>query len=250
MTCSLLLIALAGCSGAASQKSATTLAWTPREGRSPRLARRIRRRGPHRCWRHGRRWPVRRRSVRADLPTPVPWTPATPTRSTGRGAGRASSTPARTCTRRSASRSAERKAIPIRHVIVFMQENRSFDHYFGRLTHYGHPVDGFPADFSNPTARAGRPRRGMRRRAASRRTSTTAGGRCTASTTTGRSTASTSTRPRTGTGGGRSSTSTSATSPSTTGSTASSRWRTGTSARCSGRPGRTATTSTRRPPTG
>ncbi len=45
---------------------------------------------------------------------------------------------------------AERAAIPIRHVIVFMQENRSFDHYFGRMTEYGHPVDGFPRDFHNP----------------------------------------------------------------------------------------------------
>ncbi len=46
---------------------------------------------------------------------------------------------------------AERRAIPIEHVIVFMQENRSFDHYFGRLTQYGHPVNGFPSTFSNPT---------------------------------------------------------------------------------------------------
>ncbi len=50
---------------------------------------------------------------------------------------------------------AERSAIPIRHVIVFMQENRSFDHYFGRLTAYGHPVDGFPDGFSNPTPGGG-----------------------------------------------------------------------------------------------
>ena len=50
---------------------------------------------------------------------------------------------------------AERKAIPIKHVIVFMQENRSFDHYFGRLTHYGHPVESFPSNFSNPDGSGG-----------------------------------------------------------------------------------------------
>ncbi len=33
--------------------------------------------------------------------------------------------------------SKERKAIPIKHVIVVMQENRSFDHYFGKLSSSG-----------------------------------------------------------------------------------------------------------------
>ena len=50
---------------------------------------------------------------------------------------------------------AERAAIPIRHVLVFMQENRSFDHYFGRMTQYGHAVDGFDATFENPTPAGG-----------------------------------------------------------------------------------------------
>jgi phospholipase C len=36
-----------------------------------------------------------------------------------------------------------------------MQENRSFDHYFGRMTHYGHAVDGFDASFTNPTGSGG-----------------------------------------------------------------------------------------------
>ena len=36
-----------------------------------------------------------------------------------------------------------------------MQENRSFDHYLGRLTQYGHPVDGFPATYTNPTTAGG-----------------------------------------------------------------------------------------------
>jgi phospholipase C len=41
--------------------------------------------------------------------------------------------------------------IPIKHVIVLMQENHSFDHYLGRLPVSGQPeAEGFPADFTNP----------------------------------------------------------------------------------------------------
>jgi phospholipase C len=53
----------------------------------------------------------------------------------------------------------QRAAIPITHVIVLMQENRSFDHYFGRLSQApgGQPeAEGFPAGFTNPD-RQGRP---------------------------------------------------------------------------------------------
>src|ERR1700687_263782 len=32
----------------------------------------------------------------------------------------------------------ERGQIPIDHVIILIQENRSFDHYFGRMPQYGH----------------------------------------------------------------------------------------------------------------
>jgi phospholipase C len=43
--------------------------------------------------------------------------------------------------------------IPIEHVILVMQENRSFDHYFGRLPAAGHTdVDGIPVNASNPDA--------------------------------------------------------------------------------------------------
>ena len=43
--------------------------------------------------------------------------------------------------------------IPVQHIIVLMQENRSFDHYFGRLPALGKTdVDGLPADASNPDA--------------------------------------------------------------------------------------------------
>ncbi len=43
--------------------------------------------------------------------------------------------------------------IPIEHVIVLMQENRSFDSYFGKLPAAGHAdVDGLPAGASNPDA--------------------------------------------------------------------------------------------------
>jgi phospholipase C len=54
----------------------------------------------------------------------------------------------------------ERRAIPITHVVVVMQENRSFDHYFGKLSEQGQPdADGIPPDYSNPdlAGRAVRP---------------------------------------------------------------------------------------------
>jgi phospholipase C len=42
-------------------------------------------------------------------------------------------------------------AIPIRHVIVMMKENRSFDHLLGKLHDRGQPsVEAVPADYSNP----------------------------------------------------------------------------------------------------
>ena len=43
--------------------------------------------------------------------------------------------------------------IPITHVVVRMQENRSFDHYLGMLPQRGKPeVDGIPEGFTNPDA--------------------------------------------------------------------------------------------------
>jgi phospholipase C len=43
------------------------------------------------------------------------------------------------------------RRIPINHILVLMQENRSFDHYFGRLPSFGHrDVDGLPRAASNP----------------------------------------------------------------------------------------------------
>jgi phospholipase C len=43
--------------------------------------------------------------------------------------------------------------IPIEHIIVLMQENRSFDSYFGQLPAAGHAgVDGLPASAANPDA--------------------------------------------------------------------------------------------------
>ena len=48
----------------------------------------------------------------------------------------------------------DRKAIPIKNVIVVMQENRSFDHYFGKLAEQGQPdAEGWPAAFSNKDKR-------------------------------------------------------------------------------------------------
>jgi phospholipase C len=46
-----------------------------------------------------------------------------------------------------------RAAIPITHVVVIMQENRSFDHYFGRLAAAGQPdAEGFPERYVNMDA--------------------------------------------------------------------------------------------------
>ncbi|MDB4997778.1 MAG: Phospholipase 4 precursor [Myxococcaceae bacterium] len=42
-----------------------------------------------------------------------------------------------------------RAQIPITHVIIVMQENRSFDHYFGKLTVPGQTVEGWPATYKN-----------------------------------------------------------------------------------------------------
>jgi phospholipase C len=43
------------------------------------------------------------------------------------------------------------KAIPVNHVVVIMQENRSFDHYFSRLHEAGHlDAEVAPSDFTNP----------------------------------------------------------------------------------------------------
>ena len=48
---------------------------------------------------------------------------------------------------------ADRAKVPISHVIVVMKENRSFDHYFGRLPAEGRTdVEGIPAGFTNPDA--------------------------------------------------------------------------------------------------
>ncbi len=43
------------------------------------------------------------------------------------------------------------KDIPIKHVIIMMKENRSFDHLFGKLHDQGQPeTEGIPASFTNP----------------------------------------------------------------------------------------------------
>ena len=48
--------------------------------------------------------------------------------------------------------------IPIDHIVVLMQENRSFDHYFGRLRPRGKSAaEGTPADASNPDPTGGAP---------------------------------------------------------------------------------------------
>src|SRR5262249_55290608 len=43
------------------------------------------------------------------------------------------------------------KDIPIKHILVLMQENRSFDHYFMKLPQHGQPdVEAAPDTFTNP----------------------------------------------------------------------------------------------------
>ncbi len=45
---------------------------------------------------------------------------------------------------------AQRAAIPLKHIIVVTEENRSFDHYFGQLPAAGYKdVNGWPAGFTN-----------------------------------------------------------------------------------------------------
>jgi phospholipase C len=44
-----------------------------------------------------------------------------------------------------------RQKIPITHLVIVTEENRSFDHFFGQLHGQGQPAaDGWPANFSNP----------------------------------------------------------------------------------------------------
>ncbi len=44
-----------------------------------------------------------------------------------------------------------RATIPIQHIIVVTEENRSFDHFFGKLASSGQPAaEGWPAGFTNP----------------------------------------------------------------------------------------------------
>jgi phospholipase C len=46
-----------------------------------------------------------------------------------------------------------RAKIPLQHLVIVMNENRSFDHYFGTLASEGQPeAEGFPATFSNKDA--------------------------------------------------------------------------------------------------
>ena len=45
---------------------------------------------------------------------------------------------------------ADRQKIPLKHIIVVMKENRSYDHYFGQLSKHGQPdAEPLPATFSN-----------------------------------------------------------------------------------------------------
>ena len=57
-------------------------------------------------------------------------------------------------------------AIPIDHIVVLMQENRSFDHYFGRLRPKGkRAAEGPPKGASNPDPTGGDPIRPFRQKA-------------------------------------------------------------------------------------
>src|SRR4029450_9873423 len=57
--------------------------------------------------------------------------------------------------------------IPIDHIVVLMQENRSFDHYFGRLRPRGKNLaEGPPRDASNPNPLGGEPTEPFHQKAA------------------------------------------------------------------------------------
>ncbi len=46
-----------------------------------------------------------------------------------------------------------RAALPITHLLIIVEENRSFDHYYGMLSGAGQPdAEGWPASFANPDA--------------------------------------------------------------------------------------------------
>lgn len=48
---------------------------------------------------------------------------------------------------------AVRAAIPLKHIVIVMNENRTFDHYYGTLAAEGQPeAEGFPSTFSNKDA--------------------------------------------------------------------------------------------------
>jgi phospholipase C len=49
------------------------------------------------------------------------------------------------------------RQIPVDHIVVLMQENRSFDHYFGRLHRRGRGAEGPPRGASNPNPAGGPP---------------------------------------------------------------------------------------------
>jgi phospholipase C len=93
-------------------------------------------------------------STDTPLPGPSEWNrDVTPPSDADAGAGRAA------CQYKAGSLPAETqgesapngKQIPLRHVLVMMMENRSFDHYFQKLPEAGQPdVDVAPPDFSNP----------------------------------------------------------------------------------------------------
>ena len=122
---------------------------------------------------------------------------------------------------------------PLKHVVVSMQENRSFDHYFGYAPWIG--AYGPPAGYT-PARRLGRaPSRRTTSRASRHPTSRTTGTPSTTSGTAARWTASTRMRAS-----GRSATTRRPISRSTTASTTTRRSRSTTSARCWGRPGRIA----------
>jgi phospholipase C len=63
------------------------------------------------------------------------------------------------CTFKTGSRAAETlavtpaqaRAIPVRHIVILMKENRSFDHLLGKLSERGQPAaEAIPASFANP----------------------------------------------------------------------------------------------------
>ena len=104
---------------------------------------------------HGGARPVNASEAPAPILTPILTTPSRPPATVEPAHGASPSTAL--CRYAAGARPSETltgidgRALPIKHVIVLMQENRSYDHYFGQLAAAGQPdAEAIPPQFGNP----------------------------------------------------------------------------------------------------